>query len=288
MRHLRHVKIAGAVAAVAVATGAVSLGFGIGGQSASPARAAAAPATAPVIRTDVSSRQQVAGVLGYPPAPTLVAQQAAATITQLPAVGAVIQRGGILYEADGQPVLLLYGAHAAWRTLELGINDGQDVLQLKRNLIALGYASPASLTADDDFDAATVTAIEHWQIAQGLPVTGVLSLGTIAFLPGAARVSATLALVGAPIQPGTPVLALTSPELTVSVALDPTLRQLVHRGDRVSIQLPAGNQTTGRVAHVAADVSTTSPGQASAGAATPKDPPLPARAARARPSRPSH
>jgi peptidoglycan hydrolase-like protein with peptidoglycan-binding domain len=266
MRGARYAKVGLAVAGGALVATALllGLGLGLGGQSASGARSASAPATARVIRTNVSSREQVAGALGYAPGPTLVAQQAAATITQLPAVGVVVGRGGMLYEADGQPIRLLYGTHAAWRTLELGVSEGQDVLALKRNLIALGYASRASLTVDDDFDAATSLAVERWQAAEGRPATGVLALGTVAFLPGPVRVSAVLALAGSPIQPGTAVLALSSPELTVSVALDPTLRQLVHRGDRVSIQLPAGNETPGRVAQVATGVSATSPGQASA------------------------
>jgi peptidoglycan hydrolase-like protein with peptidoglycan-binding domain len=268
MRHAHNAKVGLVGAGGALAAVAAWMALGLGGQSASQARSVTTPATAAVIRTNLSSREQVAGTLGYPPAPTLVAQQAAATITELPAIGAVIRRGGMLYEADGQPVRLLYGAHAAWRTLGLGVSDGQDVVQLKRNLTALGYASPASLPLDKDFDAATSSAVERWQAAQGRPATGVLLLGTVAFLPGAVRVSATLALAGAPIQQGTPVLVLSSPELTVSVALDPTLRQLVHAGDKVSIQLPAGNQTSGRVAHVAADVSATSSGQSSAGDAT--------------------
>lgn len=264
MSRARYAKVGLAVGAGAFVTIAGSLALGLGGQSASHAQSVTAPATAPVIRTNLSSREQVAGTLGYRPAPSLVAQQPAATITRLPSVGAVIRRGGALYEADGRPVRLLYGAHAAWRTLASSLSNGQDVVQLKRNLIALGYASPGSLAVDDQFDAATSGAVERWQAAEGAPVTGVLALGTVAFLPGPARVSGTLALAGAPVQPGTPVLALSSPDLTVSVALDPTLRQLVRPGDQVTIQLPAGNQTTGRVAHVAADLSATSPGQPSA------------------------
>ena len=162
---------------------------------------------------------------------------------------------------------LLYGTQAAWRTLALGIGDGVDVLQLKQNLKALGFTADGALTVNDDFDWATTAAIEQWQRAQGVPPTGVIPLGTIAFLPRAVRVTSQLALAGSPAQPGTQLLALTSTELEVSVPLDPSLRQRVHVGDRVQIQLPEGQTTPGRVRQIGADATAATGQTTSAGSA---------------------
>lgn len=240
-----------------------------GGGSATAAGATPASATAPVIRTTLASRQQVAGTLERSGSYTVVWQQSAGTLSWLPSPGAVIRRGQVLYRVDGQPVWLLYGRQSAWQTLSLGVADGSDVLQLKRNLRALGFTAGGALTVNDHFDWATEVAIEEWQRAEGVPETGELALGTIAFLPGSVRVTATPAFPGTPVQPGTPVLDLTSSDLVVNVALDPSLRQLVRVGDHVQIQLPEGQTTAGRVSHIGAATGApaqqTATGTASAG-----------------------
>jgi peptidoglycan hydrolase-like protein with peptidoglycan-binding domain len=218
-----------------------------------------------VVRTTLASRQQVPGTLERAGSYTLVSQQSVGTLTWLPSPGAVIDRGQVLYRVDGQPVRLLFGAQSAWRTLALGVADGADVLQLKRNLKALGFTADGALAVNDDFDWATATAIEEWQRAQGAPQTGVLALGSIAFLPGAMRVTTQRALLGAPAQLGTPLLDLTSTDLVVSVALDPSLRQLVHFGDNVQIQLPEGQTTGGRVSQIGAATAAASAQAGSAG-----------------------
>jgi hypothetical protein len=254
-----------------------------GGGSANASDSTPATATARVIRTTLASRQQVSGTLDPAGSYTLVSQQQAATqsagtqsagtqsagtINWLPGPGTVISRGQVVYRLDGQPVRLLFGTQSAWRTLELGDSDGADVRQLKQNLRALGFTAYGALTVDDHFDWATTVAIEQWQRAQGVPQTGVLTLGSVAFLPGAVRVITQQALPGSPAQPGTPLLDLSSTGYVVSVPLDPSLRQLVHVGDRVQIQLPQGQTTPGRVSQIGAATAAAG-AQASAGSSTP-------------------
>ena len=218
-------------------------------------------ATAAVIRTTLASRQQVSGTLQRAGSYTLVMQQTSGTLSELPSPGTVIGRGQPLYWLDGQPVRLLYGTQAAWRPLMLGDGDGADVRQLNRNLRAPGFTDYGSLTVADDFDYATAAAIDQWQHAQGVPETGFLPLGSVAFLPGPVRVTAQRAIPGTPIQPGTAVLDLTSTTLVVNVPLDPSLRQLVHVGDRVQIQLPEGQSTPGTVRQIGADTTAAGGGQ---------------------------
>ena len=255
MTRQRAILIAGTIAVIAAITAfAVRSGRG----SASGDGSVAASATATVVRTTVASRQQAAGTLGRARTYTLVSQASAGTVTELPEPGTEIGRGQVLYRLDGQPVRLLYGIQAAWRPLTLGDSDGADVLQLKRNLKALGFTADGALAVNDHFDSATTAAIDQWQRAQGVTQTGVIPLGSMAFLPGPVRVTGQLALPGSLAQPGTQVLALSSTRLAIGVRLDPSLRQLVHVGDRVEIQLPQGQRTPGRVTQVGADATATS------------------------------
>jgi multidrug efflux pump subunit AcrA (membrane-fusion protein) len=258
--------IAGAlVAAVAIAAMALESG----GSSATTSGTTTTTATATVIRTTLASRQQVSGMLERAGSYTLVSQQATGTISELPGPGTMIGRGQVLYRLDGQPVWLLFGVQSAWRTLELGIADGADVLQLKQNLSALGFTANRALTVNDDFDWATEVAIEQWQHAQGVAQTGVLPFGSFAFLPGPMRVMTQRALPGTPAALGTPVLDLSSTDLVVSVPLDPSLRQLVHVGDPVQIQLPEGQTTPGHVNQIGAATTATASAQATATSSTP-------------------
>jgi multidrug efflux pump subunit AcrA (membrane-fusion protein) len=83
-------------------------------------------------------------------------------------------------------------------------------------------------------------------------------------------VIAQRAVSRSPSQPGTPVLDLSSTDLVLNVPLDPSLRQLLHVGDRVQIQLPEGQTTAGRVSQIGAETTpttaqVTAPGSTSAG-----------------------
>jgi peptidoglycan hydrolase-like protein with peptidoglycan-binding domain len=248
---------------IAAGVGVTTIALASAGGSATPSGPTTGIATAAVIRTTLASRQQVSGTLDRAGSYTVVSQQPTGTVSELPSPGSVIGRGETLYRLDGEPVRLLYGRQAAWRTLAPGDTDGADVRQLKQNLRALGFTAHGSLTVDDHFDWATAVAIEEWQGALGAPETGFLPLGSVAFLPGAVDVTAQRAVPGSPAPPGTPVLDLSSTDLVVSVALDPSLRQLVHVGDRVQIQLPEGQTTAGRVNQIGAEtISTSAPATA--------------------------
>src|SRR5215469_3596254 len=96
---------------------------------------------APVVRTNIVNTVQVSGSLSYAGAYTVVNQAQGTAYTALPAEGAVIRRGKSLYEVDGLPVTLFYGARPEWRALSEGVTPGPDVAQLGRNLIALGYGT---------------------------------------------------------------------------------------------------------------------------------------------------
>ena len=50
----------------------------------------------------------------------------------------MIRRGGRLYAVAGEPVLLMYGAVPAYRTLAEGVTEGRDVEQLPVGVLDAG------------------------------------------------------------------------------------------------------------------------------------------------------
>ena len=227
---------AGVAAAAAVGFAA----HGLGGDGAHPAMTAAVPvAAAPVVRTDLSARQQVAGTLGYQGFYTVASEADSGILTWLPGIGATVRRGQPLFTVSGQPTTLLYGPLPAWRAFAAGMPPGPDVRQLQRNLAALGF-NPGAV--DGRFGWATEVAVARWQQARGGTVTGTIPLGAVAFLPGPLRVTAAAQPLGAAVQPGNGVLSGTSLTPGVQVWL-PAGGAAVRRGDQVLVTMPDGTTT---------------------------------------------
>ena len=234
----------------------------VSGYTLYPRQQAAAPgiatSTATVVKTDLSSTIQVAGALGYRGSYGVVNESAGTAYTALPATGTIVQRGQRLYEVDGTRVTLFYGARPAWRSLSEWVLPGPDVAQLDRNLIALGFGK--YLTVSDYYTAATSYAVELWQQAAGLPVTGTVPLGQVVFAPGALRVTGVAAVPGSPPQPGAQVLTATSTASVVTAQLPVTQEYLVRRGQQVTVTLPDGVTTTPGIVAAVSSVATASSG----------------------------
>ncbi len=201
--------------------------------------------------------------------------------TWLPAAGAVIRQDQRVYAVSGVPVPLLYGSVAAYRAFYVGMSDGGDVAELTRDLIALGYGS--GLAQSDHYSAATAAAVDRWQKALGLPVTGEILLGGVVFEPGPIRVTSVTPTVGASVGGGGggsgagaagggggggTVLTATGIKPVVTLDLAVTQEYLVKPGDAVSVVLPDGTSTMGgRVESVGAVA--TCPGGGGTGTAAP-------------------
>jgi peptidoglycan hydrolase-like protein with peptidoglycan-binding domain len=166
--------------------------------------------------------------------------------TYLPDVGQVIRRGQTLFEIDGQPVVLLYGPVTPWRAFVPGMSPGRDVAELNANLRALGYGPGLSGNA---FTSETAAAIRRFQRAHGIPETGRLLLGAVAFEPGAVRVTSVTPTIGSVVQAGA-VLAVTSTRREVTIDLDAAQQTDVAVGDPVTITLPDDRTTPGKVSYV--------------------------------------
>jgi membrane fusion protein, multidrug efflux system len=252
-----------AIAALLVA-GASVLVLGGGGGGADGGASAASVAggyTGKVARRTLAEQLTAGGTIGYAGEATVLARLSG-TVTALPRVGAVIRRGGRLYALAGEPVLLMYGAVPAYRTLAEGVGPGTDVEQLERNLKALGY-DPG--TVDEHFTSATAAAVRAWQESFGLEATGEVVLGRVAFMPGPQRVGELEATLGEGLggggeggsgegseAPSVPVLRTSSTRRIVSARLEADQQSIVHRGQKVEVVLPGGGEVPGKVTAVAA------------------------------------
>ena len=244
--------VLGAGAGVAWAAGA----FGPRGPSgAGPG--AAPPATRPVVREVLSSTTPVSATLGYAKSYT-VRGPGGGVLTWLPAAGQVIAQGHVLGRVDNaSPVVLLYGAVPAWRTLDEGLT-GADVTQLNHDLVALGYAhsSPISALGRDYFSWATAYGVRRLESALGVSSPpGSLPLGSVVFEPAAIRVTSVLSSLGGPAAG--PLLAATSDQHMVTVPLSTAQETEVAVGDAVTITLPDGASTPGKISSVGTVASRT-------------------------------
>jgi hypothetical protein len=214
------------------------------------AQGAAAPATQPVVRGNLSVQTSVNGTLGYAGS-YAVTGAGGGTLTSLPSAGRVIRQGQVLYRTDlTDPVVLLYGSVPDWRALDEGVT-GADVTQLNHDLVNLGYADSADISALgwDYFSWETKAAVEALQSAVGISSpSGALAVRSVVFEPGAIRVTSVRGSLGSPAAG--PVLSGTTDRHVVSIALDTSDESEVAAGDSVSVQLPDGASTPGKISSV--------------------------------------
>jgi hypothetical protein len=211
---------------------------------------AAAPATQPVVRANLSEQTPVDGTLGYAGSYT-VTGAGGGTLTWLPSAGQVIGQGQVLYKTDlTDPVVLLYGSVPDWRVLDEGVT-GADVTQLNHDLVNLGYAGSADISALgwDYFSWATKAGVAALQSAAGISgPSGSVAANSVVFEPGAIRVTNLLGSLGNPAAG--PLLSATSDQHVVSIALTTSDESEVAPGDPVSITLPDGATMPGEISSV--------------------------------------
>ncbi|MDG4834037.1 peptidoglycan-binding protein [Solwaraspora sp. WMMD1047] len=244
------------LAAVVVVAAGVAAAVGFGGGSESTASGSTLPpATATITRQTLVDRETHNGELGYG-ATRAAASRAGGTVTWLPATGTTVKRGQALYRVDEEPVVLLHGSLPAYRMLEPGM-DGRDVKQFEQNLAALGNDG---FTVDSDYTSATADAVRDWQEKLGLPETGRVEPGRIVYAAGAVRVDSHDAAIGDTVQPGSAVVTFTGTARVITVELDIDDQRLARRDAPVTINLPDGTATTGKITMVETVIETSAGG----------------------------
>ncbi|HEY1522445.1 MAG TPA: hypothetical protein VGF70_05470 [Solirubrobacteraceae bacterium] len=175
----------------------------------SPNNTAADTAGATTVqRRDLVETDTESGTLSFA-TPQTVYNNLSGTVTWLPQVGRLIKPGQTLYKVDDVPVMLMNGSTPAYRDLSAADAPGQDILELNRNLVALGF-NPDGIVADDTWQAATTDGVDVLQAYLGQTETGDLSLGQVVFLPGPQLVSSLDETLGADPGGGTSAASLSA------------------------------------------------------------------------------
>lgn len=243
------------VLVVVVVVGAAA-GFRLlGGQDETEASSAAAPASTTQVKVrDLAVTEDVKGDLGYADGRELSAHRTG-IVTSVVALGRTVKQGQKLYEIDQEPTVLLTGKVPAYRTLDNDSSNGDDVRQLERALKKLGYGD--DLTVDRKFTSATGDAIEEWEEDLGRDdPDGTVDLGDIVFAPSSVRVASHPASIGTEVQTTTAVLGISSTDKVANVDLTIAKSNMVAPKDAVTVKLPNGKETAGKVASVGTEAET--------------------------------
>lgn len=237
-----------AVAGVLAATGitGVTGGVGMAGDGADAENGdggAPPPATVTITRTDLVRSKTVDGKIDFA-ARREVKAAVEGTVTVAPREGTTVTRGRPLYELDDKPVTLLYGPVPAFREMRTGMR-GSDVLQLERNLAALGYGG--GLYVDPRYDKATEAAVKRWQKSLNRTPTGRVGEGDVVFQPDQVKIVSSTAALADQVGPDGPVLTVASTRPVVRAQLDESDASLTAKGTKVEVTLPSGKSEPGRV-----------------------------------------
>lgn len=205
-----------AIGAVALAVGVI-VGAGLPGSSSGASRPKAGSGSTTVQYRNLVATDTESGTLSYAN-PSTVFNRVSGTITFLPKVGALIKPGQTLYDVSGQPIVLFNGTTPAYRDLTAGVSNGDDVLELNRDLVALGFDPSHQITINNTWQSGTTSAVEAWQNSLGETETGTITLGQVVFLPGPQRITSVQAVLGstgassgAASSAGTTTASFTSP-----------------------------------------------------------------------------
>ena len=226
-----------------VAASAVALGVGLGGGWAAKSLLTP-PAPLPTEATYVvaqATRDTIARSLRLDANATWsggaqVNGGFAGTVTSVHLKGAVeVRPGQALYDVDLGPIVVAEGAVPGFRDLQAG-DEGADVAQLQRFLDSVDGRRGR---VDGRFSRELTARVKAWQRSLGRPATGVVTKGSVVFVPALpAVVSLTPEVkVGASAPVGVPALKVLPAAPSFSVLLPPNQASLTKPGMKVHLSL---------------------------------------------------
>ncbi len=199
-----------AAAAVALVVAGVVAVAAVTGDDETDDATPAIAETSAIARGDIVEQVEVEGVLARTTLLTISHSGAGGTVTWIPDPETVLDDGDTAYEIDGAPVVVLRAETPLWRSLDVGAEDGDDIEALERALVANGFDPDGDITVDGTYTSTTAAAVERWQEAVGLEVSGEITPGEVVVVPTAGRVDTALVEVG-DVVAGGPILTLTEP-----------------------------------------------------------------------------
>lgn len=244
-----------AALALVAATGVVVAGV-IGhatgsSQAAGEAASSVKVSTAVVTKGTMASETRLVATVGYSDKEPITSGLAG-TVTELPAVGAGIAPGAVLYRIDTRPVIMLSGSMPAWRDFASGMTDGEDIRQLEQNLAAFGFFRNAP---DARFARETAVAIREWQKSLGVERTGTVERAVVVFLKEDIRVDSLESRLGSKVGPDSALYQATTRRQIVTLDLPSSKRELAVVGGTVTVAASTGKNFAGAVETIGAPVS---------------------------------
>lgn len=230
----------GAVAVTVVVAAALLLGGWWAG------RAALEPPSDPLAAPAPVSLEVVAGTVGRSLPLSATAQWETVGEVRAPVDGVVtsIDFDPAVPVADGArvasvnlvPTFVASGALPVFRSMGPDTR-GADVAQLQAFLARIGYDPGRQ---DGVFAAATERAVRAWQTAVGTPVTGVVELGSIVFVPSLPGRARAVVEVGVSVGAGEPLLELVGDAPAFELALTDEQVTLIPPDAIVLVTAPEG------------------------------------------------
>lgn len=166
--------------------------------------------------------------------------RAAGTVTTVDVgAGGEVSSGAVLYTVDLRPVVVAQGTVPMFRSIGPDA-EGSDVRQLQEMLAAGGYFGGSP---DGNYGAVTERAVRSWQKASGLPVTGVVEVGDIIFVPSLpARVTLDSESIsrGSSVGGGENALNGLSTAPVFEIPVTEAQASMMPTGTRVAITAPGG------------------------------------------------
>jgi len=188
----------------------------------------------------------------------VITAPAEGVVTAIVATGDGIERGSIVAEVNGEPIVAFVGEVPLYRPLSEG-TSGDDVLMVEQNLASLGFHTELDddgdpiddgFVVDGDWDDATTAAVERMQEDLGMEVTGQLAPTSVAVITGDATVIDRAVDIGDRVATGSPLL-----ELNAATAIE--TRHAEHGGD-FELEVAEGDTIVqGDIVYVADDLPIT-------------------------------
>ena len=178
------------------------------------------------------------------------------TITELAPVGTPVTAGTTLFRIDDVPVVAIEPADAVATVL---LSPTFTTTELEEALAADGHDPEGEMTVDGVVTAATEAAMERWQQASGLPVTGRAEVGFYLPVADGHRVDQHLVTEATDLTTGGPVLTTTVSRLSVAVTVDVAEADEFEVGQQVTIELADESTADGVVSEIGAVVQATDP-----------------------------
>ena len=253
---------AAAILATGAGAGAFASRSGPFAAKAKPTTSTFNGATDTITKGDLQGHTSVTGTLRYSDSRKFKSGFEGVLI-QVPASGAVLTQGDVLYRTGSEIAYLMHGSLPAWRTFEAGMENGEDIRQLETALRDLGYFD---YEPDDHFSWATTSAIMKWQKDLDMSRTGTIPLGRIVFTPGDLRVGTVTARVGDRVAADTELFDVTSTTQVVDANIKLSDQKLAVVGTAVTIKLPDAKTTAGKITSVGTPTEKSSGSGSGAGA----------------------